>query len=207
MLSLHYATTEAAEISSRRPAARFRRAKPPSLPNALEYYLEMNALEARGEINLDDPPGLQIVSPSVADPSRAPAGCHTVKIESNLPVRIEGRAQALGQYQGPSRGRPAQSLAAICAEPHAGQISGKIHRKPARYRAHESVDVAGQHARRRDDSLANRKHAPRARLGKLPHAHRRTLSDRSLHRSGRRGHRNAGTKCGNGDSQGFRDEP
>ena len=87
MLSLHYATTE-----------------PPKYPVAgggtistceaaiaprLDYYLELNYLEARGEINLDDPPGLQIVSPSVADPSRAPAGCHTVKIESNLPYALK----------------------------------------------------------------------------------------------------------------------
>jgi len=87
MLSLHYATTE-----------------PPKYPLAtggtistceaaiappLDYYLEMNYLEARGEVNLDTPPGLQIVSPSVADPSRAPAGCHTVKIESNLPYALK----------------------------------------------------------------------------------------------------------------------
>jgi phytoene dehydrogenase-like protein len=87
MLSLHYATTE-----------------PPKYPLAtggtistceaaiaprLDYYLEMNYLDARGEVHLDDPPGLQIVSPSVADPSRAPAGCHTVKIESNLPYALK----------------------------------------------------------------------------------------------------------------------
>src|SRR4029077_3962779 len=83
MLSLHYATTE-----------------PPKYPLAtggtistcesaiappLDYYLRMNAIEARGEINFDDSPGLQVVCPSVADPSRAPAGYHTLKIESNLP--------------------------------------------------------------------------------------------------------------------------
>ena len=40
-------------------------------------------------MNLNDPPGLQVVSPSVADPSRAPAGHHTVKIESNLPYALK----------------------------------------------------------------------------------------------------------------------
>ena len=49
----------------------------------------MDLIEARGEVHLDDPPGLQIVSPSVADPSRAPAGFHTVKIESNLPYALK----------------------------------------------------------------------------------------------------------------------
>jgi phytoene dehydrogenase-like protein len=87
MLSLHYATKE-----------------PPKYPLAtggtistcesaiappLDYYLRMNDIEARGEINLDDPPGLQVVCPSVADPSRAPAGCHTLKIESNLPYGLK----------------------------------------------------------------------------------------------------------------------
>jgi beta-carotene ketolase (CrtO type) len=87
MLSLHYATTE-----------------PPKYPLAtggtistcesaiappLDYYLRMNAIEARGEIHFDDPPGLQIVCPSVADPSRAPVGYHTLKIESNLPYGLK----------------------------------------------------------------------------------------------------------------------
>ena len=87
MLSLHYATAE-----------------PPKYPLAtggtistcesaiappLDYYLQMNVIEARGEVNLNDPPGLQVVCPSVADPSRAPAGCHTLKIESNLPYGLK----------------------------------------------------------------------------------------------------------------------
>ncbi len=88
MLSLHYATSEAPKyplpgggtISTCEAAI---------APKKLEYYLEMYTLEARGEINLDNPPGLQIVSPSVADPSRAPAGCHTLKIESNLPYALK----------------------------------------------------------------------------------------------------------------------
>ncbi|HVB58567.1 MAG TPA: NAD(P)/FAD-dependent oxidoreductase [Candidatus Acidoferrales bacterium] len=87
MLSLHYATSE-----------------PPKYPLAtggtistceaaiaprLDYFLLMNYTNARGEINFDDPPGLQIVSPSVVDPTRAPAGYHTVKIESNLPYALK----------------------------------------------------------------------------------------------------------------------
>ncbi len=87
MLSLHYATTEPPKyplagggtISTAESAI-----APP-----LDYYLRLNYIEARGEINLSDPPGLQIVSPSVADPSRAPAGRHTMKIESNLPYGLK----------------------------------------------------------------------------------------------------------------------
>jgi phytoene dehydrogenase-like protein len=87
MLSLHYATTEPPKyplaggdtISTAESAI-----APP-----LDYYLRLNYIEARGEIDLNDPPGLQIVSPSVADPSRAPAGHHTMKIESNLPYGLK----------------------------------------------------------------------------------------------------------------------
>jgi phytoene dehydrogenase-like protein len=87
MLSLHYATKEPPQyplagggtISTAESAI-----APP-----LDYYLRLNYIDARGEIDFNDLPGLQIVSPSVADPSRAPAGCHTMKIESNLPYGLK----------------------------------------------------------------------------------------------------------------------
>lgn len=87
MLSLHYATTEPPKypvagggtISTAESAI-----APP-----LDYYLRLNYIEARGTIDFNDLPGLQVVSPSVADPSRAPAGHHTVKIESNLPYGLK----------------------------------------------------------------------------------------------------------------------
>ncbi|HVA93647.1 MAG TPA: NAD(P)/FAD-dependent oxidoreductase [Candidatus Dormibacteraeota bacterium] len=85
--SFHYATTEPPKyplatggtISTCEAALAPRR----------DYYLTLNYINARGEFNLDDPPGLQIVSPSVVDPTRAPAGYHTVKIESNLPYNLK----------------------------------------------------------------------------------------------------------------------
>jgi len=43
---------------------------------------------ATGELNLDDLP-LQIVCPSIADPTRAPAGHHTLKLEGNLPYALK----------------------------------------------------------------------------------------------------------------------
>ena len=69
MISLHYATKEPPKyplatggtISTNEAAI-----APP-----LDYYLRMNYIEARGEIDFSDLPGLQIVSPSVADPTRA----------------------------------------------------------------------------------------------------------------------------------------
>ncbi len=87
MLSLHYATTEPPQYPL--PTGGTISTCEAAIAPRLDYYLEMNSLDARGEIHLDDPPGLQIVSPSVADPSRAPAGHHTMKIESNLPYGLK----------------------------------------------------------------------------------------------------------------------
>jgi phytoene dehydrogenase-like protein len=88
MLSLHYATSEPPKYPLA-TGGTISTCEAAIAPKRLDYYLEMNAIEARGEVNLDDPPGLQIVCPSVADPSRAPAGCHTLKIESNLPYGLK----------------------------------------------------------------------------------------------------------------------
>ncbi len=87
MISLHYATTEAPKYPL--PGGGTLSTCEAAIAPPLDYYLRMNYIEARGTVDLNDPPGLQIVSPSVADPSRAPAGCHTVKIESNLPYGLK----------------------------------------------------------------------------------------------------------------------
>jgi phytoene dehydrogenase-like protein len=87
MISLHYATTEPPKYPL--PTGGTISTCEAAIPPKLERYLLLTYENARGEINLDDPPGLQIVSPSVVDPSRAPAGCHTVKIESNLPYALK----------------------------------------------------------------------------------------------------------------------
>ena len=87
MISLHYATTEPPKypIANGATISTCEAAISPKL----DRYLRLNYENAVGEINLDEPPGLQIVSPSVVDPSRAPAGGHTVKIESNLPYALK----------------------------------------------------------------------------------------------------------------------
>jgi phytoene dehydrogenase-like protein len=87
MISLHYATTEPPKYPL--PTGGTISTCEAAIPPKLERYLLLTYENARGEINLDDPPGLQIVSPSVVDPSRAPAGYHTVKIESNLPYALK----------------------------------------------------------------------------------------------------------------------
>src|SRR5665213_2790847 len=86
MFSFHYATSEAPKyplagggtISSTEA----------SLMEQPESVLLLNSYNARGEVWTDDIP-LQIVSPSVSDPTRAPAGHHTVKIEGTLPYGLK----------------------------------------------------------------------------------------------------------------------
>jgi len=52
-----------------------------------ERVLQNSYDDARGVVNLEDM-WLQIVSPSVADPTRAPAGHHTVKLIGNVPYDL-----------------------------------------------------------------------------------------------------------------------
>ncbi len=81
MIQFHYATTEAPRyplagggtISSTEAV----------LMDSPESILLLNSYNARGEAWVEDTP-LQIVSPSVGDPTRAPAGHHTVKIEGTM---------------------------------------------------------------------------------------------------------------------------
>ena len=54
--------------------------------------------DANGQINVEDPP-LQIVCPTVADPSRAPAGMHTLKINGFQPYAIQQGPQQWEQLK------------------------------------------------------------------------------------------------------------
>lgn len=86
MFSLHYATSDpprypladGAHVISTEAA----------LLEQPESIFMLNSYNARGEVWVDDIP-LQIVSPSVADPTRAPAGYHTVKIEGTMPYALK----------------------------------------------------------------------------------------------------------------------
>jgi phytoene dehydrogenase-like protein len=57
-----------------------------------ESIFALSADQARGELTLDDYP-LQIVHASVYDPSRAPPGCCTLKIEGGIPYALKEGAQ------------------------------------------------------------------------------------------------------------------
>jgi phytoene dehydrogenase-like protein len=53
-----------------------------------ESIFQLNADQARGELNIEDYP-LQIVHPSVVDPSRVPPGYAAVKIEGTMPYALK----------------------------------------------------------------------------------------------------------------------
>ena len=59
-----------------------------SLMERPESIFVLNSDQARGELTLDDYP-LQVVHASVYDPSRAPPGCCTLKIEGGIPYALK----------------------------------------------------------------------------------------------------------------------
>ncbi len=85
MFSFHYATSEPPKY----PLGGGQTISTPeaSLMEHPESVLKLNEADASGVPLIDDLP-LQIVSPSVADPTRAPAGYHTVKIEGEMPYGL-----------------------------------------------------------------------------------------------------------------------
>ncbi|MFQ5660394.1 MAG: phytoene desaturase family protein [Gammaproteobacteria bacterium] len=86
MFAFHYATSE----PPRYPLADGSTLSPTetAILSNPERILRLEYDNARGEINLHDLP-LQVVCPSIADPTRAPAGYHTLKIEGNLPYALK----------------------------------------------------------------------------------------------------------------------
>lgn len=86
MFAFHYAISEPPEFEladggSISPAESALMADP-------ERILRSDYEDAAGEINLQGMP-LQVVCPSIADPTRAPAGYHTLKLEGNLPYALK----------------------------------------------------------------------------------------------------------------------
>ena len=153
MFSFHYATKE-----------------PPKYPLAeggtistneagiMEYpetVLLMNSFDARGELLLDDTP-LQVVSPSVADPTRAPAGYHTLKIEGSLPYALKEGPAHWDKIKDEVAEKIFARLQPRGARSDGGQDSGQVLGEPSGYRAHESGHVARQRACRRPAHTAVR---------------------------------------------------
>ena len=87
MFSFHYATTE---------PPKYRLASGGTIStceaaflSSPERILRLGYDNARGIVDTNDPPPLQVVSATVADPSRAPAGYHTLKLEGTMPYALK----------------------------------------------------------------------------------------------------------------------
>jgi phytoene dehydrogenase-like protein len=86
MFQFHYATSEAPKFALA-GGGTISPAEAAILPKP-DRILRLAYDDARGEVVMDDPP-LQVVCPSVADPTRAPAGYHTLKLEGQLPYALK----------------------------------------------------------------------------------------------------------------------
>ena len=96
MFVTHYATTRTAEISGR---GRHALAGGIGHSGSLRTRVALWYDDARGVVNLEEPP-LQIICCSIADPTRAPAGMHTLKVLGWQPYELKEGPAALGQDQG-----------------------------------------------------------------------------------------------------------
>jgi phytoene dehydrogenase-like protein len=87
MFSFHYATTEPPKY--RLAGGGTISTCEAAFLSSPERILRLGYDNARGIVDTDDPPPLQIVSATVADPSRAPAGYHTLKLEGTMPYALK----------------------------------------------------------------------------------------------------------------------
>jgi phytoene dehydrogenase-like protein len=86
MFQFHYATSEAPKFPLM-SGGTISPCEAAILPKP-ERILRLTYDDALGEVHLDDPP-LQVVCPTVADPTRAPAGFHTLKLEGQFPYALK----------------------------------------------------------------------------------------------------------------------
>jgi phytoene dehydrogenase-like protein len=89
MTVAHYATTRSPMLPTTESAISSVAA---GLPVSAERMLRVGFDFLRGEVALDDPP-LLVLCPTVADPSRAPSGRHTLKVVGFQPYELTGGAE------------------------------------------------------------------------------------------------------------------
>jgi len=95
MFVTHYATTEpprfpAGDVSVSPVAS--------GTPHSVARMLRLNADFRAGQVALDDPV-LLVLCPTVADPARAPAGRHTLKVVGFQPYELPGGPQRWGELR------------------------------------------------------------------------------------------------------------
>jgi len=94
-----------------------------------ERILRSDYENASGEIDLDGLP-LQVVCPSVADPSRAPAPYHTLKIEGNLPYALKQGPQHWDNIKDKVAADVFSKLGKLCPNLTEDKILGRFIQSP-----------------------------------------------------------------------------
>ncbi len=89
---------------------------------------------SRSAVNMEEPP-LSLICASVADPTRAPAGMHTIKVIGYQPYDLKEGPATLGRDQGAGGRRESEIPAAIHAQSDRRQDPRAGCRKSTRYRA------------------------------------------------------------------------
>jgi len=100
-----------------------------ALLSSPERILLADYEHATGTINLDDLP-LQVVCPSIADPSRAPAGHHTLKLEGNLPYALREGPQHWDNIKQKVAARIFDNFRKFCPNLTEDKILGKFLQSP-----------------------------------------------------------------------------
>ena len=100
-----------------------------ALLSSPERILLADYEHATGKINLDDLP-LQVVCPSIADPSRAPAGHHTLKLEGNLPYALREGPQHWDNIKKEVAARIFDNFRKFCPNLTEDKILGKFIQSP-----------------------------------------------------------------------------
>ena len=127
MFAFHYATSEPpryelADGSTIAPAES-------ALLSYPERILLSDYEHATGEFNLDDLP-LQVVCPSIADSTRAPAGHHTLKIEGNLPYALKEGPQHWDNIKEKVAAKVFNNLRKLCPNLTEDKILGRFIQSP-----------------------------------------------------------------------------
>ena len=144
-------------------------------------------------------PYIDIVIPSLTDPSVAPPGKHVMScFVQYAPYHL--KEGTLGRAPRGVRRHRHQHARRARAE-HQGHHPPPSGPDPARPRARVGAHRR-QHLPGRADARAAVLPAPRARLGAVPNADQEPLHVRLGHTSGRRNHGRAGTECGEEDIEG-----
>ena len=148
---------------------------------------------------VEDPAWLLVACPTLADPSRAPAGHHTVKL-------LSAQSYGFPWFKEEQADRQIERIRAVCAGLRGGR-RGAPGQDARGHRGEQPAHDPRNLPRRQPDVSAERRAAAGARLGLAPDADSRPLSDGRNDAPGRVDHGRAGSQRGDRAIAGSRTRP